>query len=53
LNIIEANGALEAEPELVNTDPFGEGWMYKIQLSNPSELEGLLSAEAYEALQED
>ena len=51
--VIEANGALEDEPELVNSDPFGDGWMFKIQLSDPSELDGLLSAEAYEALQED
>ena len=51
--VIEVNGALEDEPELVNTDPFGDGWMYKIKLSNPSELEGLLNAEAYESLQDD
>lgn len=51
--IIESNGALEDEPERVNTDPYGDGWMFKIQLSDPSELEGLLSAEAYEATLED
>ena len=51
--IIEANGALEDQPELVNTDPYGDGWMFKMQVSDASELEGLLSAEAYEALQED
>jgi glycine cleavage system H protein len=51
--VIEANGALEDEPELVNTDPFGDGWMYRVKLSDPSELDGLLNAEAYAALQED
>lgn len=51
--VIEANVALENEAELVNTDPYGEGWMYKIKLSRPSELGDLLNAEAYKALQED
>ena len=51
--VIEVNGALEDEPELVNSDPFGDGWMFRVQLSDPSELEGLLNAEAYAALQED
>ena len=51
--VIEVNGALEDEPELVNSDPFGDGWMFRVQLSDPSELEGLLNAEAYAALQEE
>ncbi len=51
--VVEVNEALEDEPELVNSDPYGDGWMFKIQVSDASELEGLLSAEAYEALQED
>ena len=51
--VVEVNGALEDEPELVNNDPYGDGWMFRVQLSDPSELEGLLSAEAYEALQEE
>jgi glycine cleavage system H protein len=45
--VIEANGALEDSPELVNTDPYGDGWLFRIQLSDPSELDGLLSPEAY------
>ena len=45
--IIEFNESLEDEPEKVNTDPYGEGWMVKIKFSNPSELEDLLSAEEY------
>ena len=51
--IVEANSALEDEPELVNSDPYGDGWMYRIQLSDASELEGLMNAEAYEASLED
>ena len=48
--IIEFNEALEDEPEKVNTDPYGEGWMVKIELSDPSQIDGLLSAEAYKEL---
>lgn len=44
------NPALEANPELVNTDPYGDGWMIELTLSNPSELSTLLSADAYEAM---
>lgn len=45
--IVEVNDQLEAEPELVNDDPYGEGWMVKISLSDPSELDDLMDAEAY------
>ncbi|MDT0686283.1 glycine cleavage system protein GcvH [Autumnicola psychrophila] len=45
--IIEFNESLEDEPEKVNNDPFGEGWMVKIKLTNPSEVDDLLTAEAY------
>lgn len=48
--VTEANPALTAQPELVNSDPFGAGWMIRIQLSNPTQLDGLLAAEAYEKL---
>ena len=48
--IIEFNDALEGEPELVNSDPYSQGWMIKIKMSNPSELEELLSAEDYAAI---
>ncbi|HCK06362.1 MAG: glycine cleavage system protein GcvH [Bacteroidetes bacterium] len=48
--IIEFNDALEGEPELVNSDPYGQGWMIKVKISNPSELEELLSAEDYAAI---
>ena len=44
--VIEVNEALEDEPEKVNNDTYGEGWMIKIKLSDPANREGLLSAEA-------
>src|SRR5210317_1577920 len=45
--IIEFNEALEDEPELVNSDPYGEGWMIKVKCSDVSELENLLSDQDY------
>ncbi|UOY07844.1 glycine cleavage system protein GcvH [Muricauda sp. SCSIO 64092] len=48
--IIEFNESLEDEPEKVNSDPYGEGWMIKIKLSNPEEAEELLSDSDYKAL---
>ena len=45
--IIEFNESLEDEPEKVNSDPYGEGWIVKIKISDESELESLLSAEEY------
>ena len=45
--IIEINSALESNPEAINTDAYGEGWMVKIKLSDKSEIDGLLSAAAY------
>ena len=48
--IVEHNERLEDHPELVNVDPYGEGWMIKIVLSDTSELDDLLTAEAYAAL---
>ncbi|MGG9961858.1 glycine cleavage system protein GcvH [Ferruginibacter sp. SUN106] len=48
--ITEVNPALEAQPELVNTDPYGEGWMIKMTVDNPAAVEALLNAEAYTAL---
>jgi len=46
--IIKFNDSLEDEPEKVNNDPYGDGWMIKIKLSDTSEVEGLLSAEEYQ-----
>ncbi len=48
--IIEFNEALEDEPEKVNTDPYGDGWMIKIKMSDASEIEGLMSDADYKAL---
>lgn len=48
--IIEFNEALEDEPEKVNSDPYGDGWMVKIKISEPSEVEELMSADDYKAL---
>jgi glycine cleavage system H protein len=48
--IISLNESLENNPELVNTDPYGEGWMIKIKYSNINELDALLDKIAYEAL---
>ncbi len=48
--IVEFNEVLEDEPEKVNSDPYGEGWMVKIKLSEPSEVEDLMSADDYKAL---
>lgn len=48
--IIEFNEALEDEPEKVNSDPYGEGWMIKIKMSDPSEAESLLSVADYKEL---
>lgn len=48
--VIEFNEALEDEPEKVNTDPYGDGWMVKVKVSNVSDLDNLLSAEDYKAL---
>lgn len=48
--IIAFNDSLEDEPEKVNTDPYGDGWMVKIKASDVSQFEGLLSAEDYKSL---
>jgi glycine cleavage system H protein len=48
--ILELNAELEAAPELINNDPYGKGWIVKMSVSELSEVESLLSAEAYEAL---
>ncbi len=48
--IVEFNSGLESNPEAVNKDPYGDGWMIKIEMSNPAEVEGLLDAAAYKAL---
>ena len=48
--VIQANSELEDKPELVNEDVYGNGWLIKISMSDPSELDDLLSAAEYEQL---
>jgi len=48
--ITEKNPLLDSQPELVNQDPYGDGWMVKITLKDPSEVEALMDAAAYQAL---
>jgi glycine cleavage system H protein len=51
--VIEVNAAVVEEPEKVNEDPYGEGWLVKITLTEPAEVDDLLDAEAYRQLLED
>jgi glycine cleavage system H protein len=48
--LTEVNPALESQPELVNSDPYGQGWMVKMTVDNIADVEALMSAEAYTAL---
>ena len=47
--VLEINGALDAQPELVNNDPYGEGWIIRIAVKDAAELESLMDAAAYQA----
>jgi glycine cleavage system H protein len=48
-SVVEVNEALRDRPELLNTDPFGEGWIARVELGDPAELDNLMDAEAYAA----
>jgi glycine cleavage system H protein len=48
--VTEINPILEGSPEKVNEDPYGEGWLIKVEVSNPAEVDGLLTAQAYKEL---
>jgi glycine cleavage system H protein len=48
--VVEANDALTGEPELVNREPYGAGWMLRIRLADPSQVDELMSASEYDAL---
>lgn len=50
--VVARNEALADTPELVNTDPYGDGWLFRMQVAEPAELEGLLDAKAYAELSE-
>ena len=51
--VIAVNSAAAENPELINTDPYGEGWLVKVRLSDPAEVDSLLDAAAYKELLED
>ena len=48
--VLEINGALDAQPELVNNDPYGEGWIIRISVKDAAELDNLMDAAAYQAM---
>ncbi len=48
--VIEVNPALDANPELVNSDPYGEGWMVKMEIDNPDDVAALMDAAAYSTM---
>ena len=48
--VIEVNANMDASPESVNSDPYGDGWMVKVKMSNPSEVDGLMSHADYVAM---
>lgn len=52
-SITEVNEALRADPALANTDPMGAGWFFKVQLSNPSELDALMDETSYQAYEQN
>ena len=49
-NILEFNTELEGEPEVVNTDPYGAGWMIRVEISDPTQLEELMDSQQYKDL---
>ena len=51
--VIEVNEALESEPGLVNSDPYGDGWLFKLEVTDDSELDALHDADSYQALIEE
>lgn len=48
--VLELNNEIGSKPEVVNSDPYGKGWMIKVKITNPSDLAGLLSADDYQKL---
>lgn len=48
--VVEVNTALQGSPDLINSSPLGEGWLYRLKLSDPAELDGLLDETAYAAI---
>jgi glycine cleavage system H protein len=50
--VLARNDSLDSEPELVNSDPYGDGWMLELRLTDPAEVDGLLDADAYRGITE-
>ena len=48
-----ANGELENSPELINSDPYGDGWLFNMKPSDASQIDGLMDAQSYDDLQDD
>jgi glycine cleavage system H protein len=48
--VVEVNASVDANPELINSAPYGEGWLMKIRMSDPAQVDGLLSASEYEGI---
>jgi glycine cleavage system H protein len=51
--IVEVNDALDAAPEQINSDPYGEGWLFTVEMTDPAELDGLMDAAGYRTLVEE
>ena len=51
--VVEVNGALEDAPEQLNTDPYGAGWIFVVEMADPAEVDALLDAAAYRAFVEE
>lgn len=51
--VVEVNERLEGEPEVINSDPYGDGWMFKVEMSDETELENTLTADEYQEQLED
>jgi glycine cleavage system H protein len=51
--IVEVNEVLDGAPETINSDPYGEGWIFRVSLTDAGELDGLLDASGYESVLED
>ncbi len=48
--VLEVNGSLESDPAVINTEPYGEGWLMRLTVTEPSQIDGLLSASEYEGM---
>ena len=49
-HVLEVNGSLESDPAVINTEPYGEGWLMRLTVTEPSQIDGLLSASEYEGM---